>query len=268
MFYILSKVIWFLIQPTSFMVILAVIGIILLRTSWQSTAKTLLTISTVSLLIMGFSPLGNIILLPLEERFPRIKLSELTEPPTGIIVLGGAASSGILKIRGTLSLNDSSERLTEAVFLARRFPNAKLVFTGGAGSLIHKTVFPEADSAEYYFRKMGIDPSRIILEDKSRNTRENALFTKKLIKPKKGEKWLLVTSAFHMSRSMGCFRQVNIPVIAWTVDYRTVGYSDRLAFFNSVSQGFSKIDLAMKEWIGLFAYWITGKIPELFPAPK
>ena len=266
MFFILSKTIWFLIQPTSFLIFLGVVGIFLLWTKWAYIGKIVVTVCVLGLLILGLSPISNVMLLPLEERFSRPDLSQMPEHIDGIIVLGGASDTTVLKARKILALNEAGERFSETVLLAKRFPNAKIIFTGGTVAIWDKAI-PEAASAGYFFREIGINPNRIILESKSRNTIENALFTKEIIKPKAGQKWLLVTSAFHMTRAVGCFRQVGISVIPWPVDYRTRGDEDYTSFFLVLSDGLRQADLASKEWVGLLAYWLTGKIPDIFPAP-
>ncbi len=265
MFYIASKIFWFIFQPTGFLIFLGFAGIILLWTRWKKSGRLAVTASVLGLMIVGLSPIGYMLLLPLEERFERVDLTKLGGPPTGIIVLGGVTDSTIAKARNSMTLNDRGERLTEAVVLAKRFPDARIVFSGGSGSIFSKYE-PEAVSAGRYMEEMGVDKSRIILESKSRNTIENAKFSKQIINPKKGEKWLVITSAFHMSRSMGCFRTAGFDVYPWPVDYNTRGFREDIVKLPGVlSKGMLRTDIATKEWIGLVAYWLSGRTPELFP---
>jgi uncharacterized SAM-binding protein YcdF (DUF218 family) len=105
------------------------------------------------------------------------------------------------------------------------------------------------------------------VESQSRSTAENTVFTKRLIAPKPGERWLLVTSAYQMPRAIGAFRQADFRVDAYPVDYQTVGWQDLWMFSGSLMGGIGKTDTAVHEWLGLFAYWITGRIPVLFPGP-
>ncbi len=155
----------------------------------------------------------------LEDRFPVI--TSITEPVDGIIVLGGSVDQYLGQTRKQIILNNAAERLTSFVALARQFPKAKLVFTGGSGRLdqTHK----EADTAREFFTSMGLPQSRIIFEDRSRNTFENGIFTHRLVKPKASERWLLITSARHMPRSIGVFRQLGWNTIPYPVDYHTEG---------------------------------------------
>ena len=107
-----------------------------------------------------------------------------------------------------------------------------------------------------------------MLESESRTTAENATFTRQLVSPKPGERWLLVTSAFHMPRSMGAFRKAGFEVEAYPVDWRSRGWSDLASPFSSLSMGLARTDTAVHEWTGLIAYWMTGRSSELFPGPR
>jgi uncharacterized SAM-binding protein YcdF (DUF218 family) len=151
--------------------------------------------------------------------------------------------------------------MTEFVALARRYPDAKLVFSAGSASVFPDQP-PETDGAKLLFGELGIDPSRVIFEDRSRNTYENAVFSKALATPKPGEIWLLVTSASHMPRSVGVFRAAGWTVVPWPVAYKTGGpYTVRFGGH------FLHLDLALHEWIGLAAYRVLGRTNALFPAP-
>lgn len=108
---------------------------------------------------------------------------------------------------------------------------------------------------------------RLILEERSRNTRENARFSAELANPKPGERWLLVTSAWHMPRAVGCFRRAGFPVTAYPVDYRTAGPRDATRFNTFASDGLLEFDLAVKEWIGLVAYKLAGYTDAWMPGP-
>ncbi len=168
--------------------------------------------------------------------------------------------------RGEVALNEAAERMTVIAELARRFPNARIVFTGGSGRIIYDGV-TEASLAARLFESFGIAKERIVLEDKSRDTDENARFTKELLDPKPGERWLLVTSAHHMPRSVGVFRAAGFPVEAYPVDFRTRGAVDLLRPFSNVGDGLRRTDTAAREWVGLVAYRLTGRTDALFPAP-
>ncbi len=187
--------------------------------------------------------------------------------PDGIVVLGGAVSTDVSAARNEVVLNESAERLTVVADLARRYPNARIVFSGGSGALLFRDG-TEAEFALRLFETFGIARERIIAEDQSRNTVENAVFSKKLAEPKPGDTWLLVTSAYHMPRAIGIFRQEGFAVEAFPVDWRTRGKIDALRPFFTLGDGIRRTDTAVREWVGLAVYWLTGQSAELFPGPQ
>jgi uncharacterized SAM-binding protein YcdF (DUF218 family) len=221
--------------------------------------------SLIVLAILGLSPAGNALIIPLEERFPRWDATR--GAPDGIIVLGGAISPDVSTARGEVALNEAAERLTVAAELARRYPDARIVFSGGSGALIYDEG-AEAPLALRLLESLGIPRARITLEDRSRNTVENAVLSKAIAQPKPGERWLLVTSAHHLPRAVGVFRKAGFPVEAYPVDWRTRGTDDALRPFASVGDGLRRSDTAVREWVGLAVYWLTGRSSELFPGPR
>ncbi|MCC2112657.1 MAG: YdcF family protein [Hyphomicrobiales bacterium] len=263
MFFYLSKLVWFVLQPSAVLVGLVVIAALAGFTRFRRTSRVALILAATGLFIAGFSPFSSALYLPLEERFARV---EPRSDVAGIIVLGGVFDSDTAEARGTTEFNEAAERITEVIVLARRYPGARIFFTGGSARLFTKGM-TEAEGARRYFRSVGLDPARIFYDDQSRNTYENAIYTKALASPKPGETWLLVTSAFHMPRAVGCFRQVGMEVTPWPVDFRTAGWSSLKSVMRSPAQGLQRTDKAFKEWVGLIAYRLTGRIPSFFPAP-
>ena len=158
-----------------------------------------------------------------------------------------------------VNLNDSVERLTESILLIKRYPNAKVIFSGGSGVL----EYPELDHASVakkFFQNMGIDSNKLNYENKSRNTYENILFSKKLVNPKKNEKWLLVTSAIHLSRAMNVAEKLEWSFIPYPTDFhssKNFGFSSfyKLQFFHNINA----FNSASHEWFGLIAYYLMGR---------
>jgi uncharacterized SAM-binding protein YcdF (DUF218 family) len=264
MFFYFSRIVWFFFQPSSALLVVALIGAALLYTRWWRSGRFIVVAAILVLAIAGLSPLGQALILPLEERFS--PLADNAPAPDGIIVLGGAFDTLVSPARGVAALNEAAERLTSLVSLARRYPQAKLVFSGGAAQLFYAGA-READLARDMLGEAGLDPERLILEGRSRNTFQNALMTKGILRPKASERWLLVTSAYHMPRAIGSFRRVGFPVTAYPVDYRTRGPADLLRPFDKVSEGLRRVDIASREWVGLAVYRLTGRSSALFPAP-
>jgi uncharacterized SAM-binding protein YcdF (DUF218 family) len=265
MFFVASKVLGFLTVPSNLLIIAGLAGICLLLTRWRRLAHVLLIGSVATLAILGLSPLSNALLLSLSERFPAWEAGP--NDPDGVIVLGGTIDPDVSEVRNAIELDSSAERVTALLTLARRFPNARIVFSGGSGSLLQKPV-AEAPFARKLLAEFGMTGDRFIFEDTSRTTWENAINTRDLVQPKPGERWLLVTSSFHMPRSVGAFRMAGFEVEAYPVDWRTRGWNDATQTFDRLSSGLSRADVAIHEWRGLVTYWLVGRSSELFPSPR
>jgi uncharacterized SAM-binding protein YcdF (DUF218 family) len=263
MLFVLSKTLGFFTVPSNILISIGLIGLVMLCTRYRRLASWLIVTSLVLIALVGFSPLGRILTLPLEQRFPPWDASR--GAPDGIVVLGGAISPGISRARGVVALNGAAERITVAVELARRYPNARIIFSGGTASLFGGAL--EAPFAVREFEALGIARDRITAEEQSRNTIENAVFSRLLAQPKPGEHWLLVTSAIHMPRAIAAFRAADFPVEACPVNWHTRGPIDATVPFDSFIGGLNMTDAAVHEWIGLVAYRLAGKTDELFPAP-
>src|SRR3954464_9925079 len=177
MFFVLAKILGFFALPSNILISLGILGVLLMATRFARAGRRLAVITLVLLVIAGLSPLGNALILPLEERFPPWDSSRGT--PAGIISLGGALDTVVSEPRGEVALNEAAERMTAIAELARRYPDARIVFSGGSGRIIYDGV-TEASLAARLFESFGIARERIMLEDKSRDTDENARFTKEM----------------------------------------------------------------------------------------
>ena len=264
MFFALSKIAGFFAVPSNLVALVGLAGACLLLARRKRAGIALLVTSTVMLAIVGLSPLGNALLLGLSERFPPW---QATGSPDGIIVLGGAIDSEASAARNTIELDASAERVLTMLRLARQFPRARIAFSGGSGNLFLNSV-SEAPIAAQLLEEFGVSRDRILLEDNSRTTAENASMLRAKLAPKPGERWLLVTSAFHMPRAIGVFRKAGFDVEACPVDWRTRGWADATVPFDRLSSGLARTDVALHEWGGLVVYWLTGRSTELFPAPR
>jgi len=266
LFFVLSKTVGILLLPTNFLIALGILGIVLLFTRLASLGRVLMVISIALLAICGFSPLGNLLLYPLEHRFGPWQTKDAQGGVDGIVVLGGSVDADLSVAHQVPIVRTAGDRIIAAAALARRFPNARILFTGGSANLISNDA-READYAVEIFESLGIDKSRLIIERASRNTYENAVYSKALVAPKPGETWLLVTSAFHMPRSVGLFRKVGFAVEPCPVDWRVGGSEDLFSFTVLPGEGLGRTDTAVREWVGLVAYRLRGRIDELFPGP-
>ncbi|WP_018390634.1 YdcF family protein [Ancylobacter sp. FA202] len=264
MFFYASKIFWLVAAPSTLLTLLTLAGLAL-TLHWPRLGLTLATVGAVGLLLIGLGPFGRMMLVPLEGRFP--SYVEDGRPVDGIIVLGGSELPGISAARGQPSFQEAAERILAMGELARRYPQARVVFSGGSG-LMKRPPMEEANVVRMVLPQIGLAPDRVTFEDASRNTAENARFSKTLVNPAPGEKWLLVTSAYHMPRAVGCFRAAGFPVAAYPVDFRTTGNPGYFRLFGSVAEGMSFFELALREWVGLAVYYFTGRIDSPLPGPE
>ena len=257
--FFIGKLLTILMLPTALMIEGAVLGLLLRR---RRLGRGLLVLAIAAQAACLLLPVDAWSIRPLEDRFPAIAV-----PPDnvdGIVVLGGAIDDLTSRDRDAPTLNWAANRMTGFVELSRRYPHAKLVFTGGSGA-IEQGLANESDYARILFEQLGLPADRVMFEDKSRTTRENALYTAALVHPQPGERWVLLTSASHMPRAIGVFRQTGWSMLAWPVGYHS---RDRIAGYpQSLGQKLATLDWAAHEWIGLVAYYLQGFSNELFPAP-
>jgi uncharacterized SAM-binding protein YcdF (DUF218 family) len=231
MFCPISKVFWPIFAPSNVLILITAAAAVFALLLQSKLAAWLAAIGGCALVIGSFTPISYWLMLPLENRFPhwRAGFQPLVD---GVIVLGGGGGA------------------IELVELSQDFPQARLVYSGYEGSAVEYLLAKVA--------RLGADRERITVEIRSRNTFQNALYSKELIKPNARERWLMVTTASHMPRAIGCFRRVGFKVEAYPILYTAPDTGLR---------ALSMLDTAMKEWIGLLLYRATGKTDELFPAP-
>lgn len=263
-FFLASKIVWALISPDSLIVILGVFAWIAVLLNWQRVSRALLASCALLLLVIGFFPVGEWLIAPLENRFT--SNAALPGEVDGIVVLGGAISPRLSNIWQQPELGGGADRLTNFLYLARLYPNAQLVFTGGSGS-VTKQEFKEAEMARILFDQLGLAERAIVFESESRNTSENARNSRELVSPEDDENWLLITSAFHMPRSIGVFCQEGWSAQAYPVDhYSQKGHLLRINF--SFGENLSVLGTAVREWVGLTASRLSGRTDRFLPGER
>jgi uncharacterized SAM-binding protein YcdF (DUF218 family) len=249
MLFLISKTVGALLIPSNFLIAIGFVGLILICSRRQSLGRKLLVVCVAGFLAFGFSPTGNLLLVPLETRFPAWKPT--SGAPDGIVVLGGGV-----------------DRVIAAAKLARWYPKARVVYSGGNSNLI-RTEDTESDVAESTFVDLGLSRDRLFFDRRSRNTLENAEFSKAIATPRTGERWLLVTSAYHMPRSVGIFRKAGFPVEPYPVDdFKKRDWPELLTLHSTFLERVGTTDIAAREWMGLIAYRLAGRTNELFPSPE
>ena len=263
MFFVLSKVFWTLGNPANLLLVALCVGAVLLWTPWRRAGRRTIAVTALAGLAVSILPAGKMMIQHLENRFPVVR--QLPEKVDGIVALGGVVNQFVTRARGQVAVGGSAERLTEFARLARLYPQAKLVFTGGSGDLIRQDA-REGDVVAPLFRDLGLDPARVIIENNSRNTFENATMTRTLVGPGTDEIWIVITSAFHMPRAVGSFREAGWRVLPYPVDFMTPGDMTFTPTFN-LRSGLSALSDGIHEWLGLAFYRLTGKSDALYPGP-
>jgi uncharacterized SAM-binding protein YcdF (DUF218 family) len=263
MLFLLAKVFQGFAAPSQALLLFCVAGTLLCTLRRRRWGMRALYLSVGGFVLIAVLPIDRWLIEPLEDRFPQV-----IAPPAhvdGILVLGGAVDTDRTEDRGIPALNWAAERMTAFVGLARRYPEAKLVFTGGSGLLMPGSL-SEADVARALFTELGVDQKRMIYEDASRTTFENAELSRRLVHPKPDEVWILVTSANHMPRSVGVFRRLGWKMLPWPVAFKAPAGRDVAVLHPFVSH-LAIVDLAVHEWVGLLVYYLTGRTDALFPGP-
>lgn len=250
---------WWLARPSTLLLLVLIVGLVLTVRGRARLGSALSALALTGLVLTSLAPITVWLAAPLENRYPRP--TDLSDTK-GIVVLGGALEPHVTAARGTVSLNDGAERMTTFVALARRLPDARLVFTGGSSSIVGD-VPTEAEIARELFASLGLN-DRVVYEDRSRDTYENALFTKRLVNPAAGDRWLLVTSALHMPRALGSFQAVGWNVTPYPVDYLTSG-DVRMKVPPDIVGNLAELDRTVGEWLSLLAFRVLGRTSRLLP---
>lgn len=257
LFFIASKLIGAMLRPDTWIVI--ALGIIVLAMIRQRRRLALWcgSVTLLSLVTLAILPLGDLLLQPIERTYPANPSLAAVD---GIIILGGGEDARASAYWNQMQFNEGGDRFAAALMLARRFPEAKLLFTGGTGALrdLGGAAASEASMAERFFIAQGIAPARLILEGRSRNTAENARLSLVLANPDPDETWVLVTSAFHMPRATRSFEEAGWPsLVAWPVDYRTSRFADGIGW--NLTRNLQVLTTAIRELVGQLAYRLTGR---------
>lgn len=257
MFHLASKMLDLFFQPLNGLLIILIAALLLRYTHWKRLRRSLTFIAILGFFLCGFTQLPDYLLAKLESTVPPLTLEEL-EKPTGIIILGGAITEHKQARPNWYHINDGAERIIDGLMLAKHFPSAYLLFTGGNASISGKGG-NESAAFKRFIQQSNPLESAIYFENRAKNTWQNAKFSMQQLGQAASGKWLLVTSANHMPRALGSFTKAGFDVIGWPTDYR----ADRLHFpwlVTSSARQFSKLNLLIHELIGIAAYKISGKI--------
>ena len=262
--FILSKIVGILALPSNLILLALLVGTGLLFTRYFRLGRRLAAMAAMVIVVLAVVPIDRMLQEVMEDRFPQpVKLPERVD---GIIILGGSLSPSLSAARGQPIISGAADRITAMLRLMQRYPQARVVYSGGSGDPIDQEN-PEALWVKRLLDEMGYGTGAITFENRSRNTRENALYSAELMHPKPGETWLLVTSAMHMPRSVGVFRAIGWPVLAYPVDYHTLGKQSQTHMMRfDLSQGLGGLNPVAHEILGLVSYRSMGWSSSVFPS--
>lgn len=263
MFFVLSKVLWFVIQPLNLMVLLLIGSALASWRGMAGTARWMRLLAMLGLIAPIVLPIDKWLLVPLEQRFSAP--NPMPQQVDGVILLGGAQRPYLTHYWKEPELNGSVETLTTFLALARRYPQAKLLFSGGSGDIFRQDL-SEENTVRLFFKQQSFDDSRVQYENKSRNTYENALFSQRMVQPQKDQIWLVITNARTIPRAVGVFRNLDWNVVPIPADHTVVPGENWQPELNLVA-AFMQINEGLHEWLGMIAYYFSGKSKELFPSP-
>ncbi len=261
--FLVSKILGTLSLPSNLVMVLLLAGTGLSFTRFAPLARRILLAASLLVLVVAETPLSPDLAGFLEDRFSSHEPAHVD----GVIVLGGAVDPRISRARGYPSLNGAADRVTAMAALIHRHPEARVVYSGGSGDPLYPDE-TEAPIARQLLESIGVDTRAVVFEDRSRNTHENAVFSRQVMAPRPGETWLLVTSAVHMPRAVGSFRAVGWPVLPFPVNYGTTG--EPFAGFRptlDLGGGLNGLSSILHEYLGLAWYRLQGWTPAFFPGP-
>lgn len=259
--FLASKIFWLVAQPLSFAFFSLLAGLLLILARFRRSGGALGALGLLVLFLSLFTTTGPYLLQILENRFPRPSpRAELS----CIVVLGGAFENEVMAGRGGMEFNQAGDRFIETVRLATAYPAARILVSGGDGSF-SGAYEGDARASEAFFAAFGVARQRLIREEQSRTTFENAMNTKDLLAANGLENCALVTSAFHMPRSVALFQGLGIEVLPWPTDYRTSGKIRLGLDFTQPSLNAQLTTTAAREWIGLLGYRLSGRTSTVLP---
>ncbi|GEO85319.1 MULTISPECIES: YdcF family protein [Alphaproteobacteria] len=262
--FLISKLFWVVAQPLSLAFLAVLFALVALGAGLRRSGVALGAIACAILFVTLYTTTGSYVLQGLEARFPRP--ADDPQSLSCMIVLGGSFETEVTTTRGGIEMNQAADRFVEALRLARRFPQSVILVSGGDGSLSGRYE-GDAVASDRFFTVFGISSDRLLRETRSRTTAENVDNSRSLLLQNGLQNCLLITSAFHMPRAVGLFRSAGLAIVPWPTDYRTSGKVRLALDFTQPTLNAQQMATAVREWTGLAAYYLMGRIGALYPAP-
>ena len=260
MSFYLSKILWLILNPFNIFIFVTLLSIFLYFVKLRRLSLIIFLINFVFIALISFLPIGSYLIYNIEKEY-----HSYIKPPDhvdGILILGGATNPLLFNEYDQISLNGSSERLVESVFIIKKFYMAKVIFSGWSG-ILNWPDFDHAQVAKSFYNKIGIEIDKITFEDNSRNTYENIIYSKKIANPKINENWLLITSASHMKRALLIADKNNWDLIPYAVDFKNIKEFKLIPNLNLLSN-LNSFQQGSHEWLGLVSYYLMGRTDKVF----
>jgi len=259
LFFLGSKFFWALVMPANLGVLLLLGGGAIYALWRKRFGAWVMGAGVLVFGVFGVFNTGHALLYRLETRVPMVTAEALPQRVDGVLVLGGAVNARVSHWTNSPQFNEAADRIMAAHIITSRYPDARIVFSGGSG-LVSGGGMNEADAMRQYFEDIGNNSHNIVYEDRSRNTVENIHNSFKLVNPAPEEVWILVTSAFHMPRSLGIAEKLGWNLMAYPVDYRSQGSYNVIPARLDVLDNLYASNVSIRELIGLLAYKLTGRL--------
>ena len=250
-YFYLSKILGLFLSPVNFLFLFLLINLSIYYFFKKKIFKFFSIISLIFITIFAFFTIGNILINYLEKNYT--KQEEIYNIDAIVVLSGSENIINTTKFK-KLDLFGSSERLIAFVELANKYKDSKLIYLGGNSYLNNKNILSETEVAKIFFKNINFDINKVIFLNSSRNTLENFQTLSNYNKDKNFKNILLISSAFHMKRSLMIAEKFKLNLIPYAVDFRSFNSNDfknRWQKF-SVSKNFSNLDLAFNELIGYF----------------
>ena len=260
MTFYLSKILWLILSPFNIFIFITLFAILLYFFKLRRLSLIIFLVNFLFIALISFVPIGSYLIFKIEKEYHSyIKTPDQVD---GILILGGATIPLLYNEYDQISLNDSSERLAESVFIIKKFREAKVIFSGGS-RIINRPDLDHAQVAKSFYKKVGLETNKIIFENNSRNTYENIKYSKKIANPKINEDWLLITSASHMKRALLIADKIDWKLIPYAVDFKNIKNFKLTPNFNLL-ENLNSFHLGIHEWLGLVSYYLMGRTDKVF----
>ncbi len=262
----LKTLIDFITTPSTFLLLLAFLSLLALLIGWRRRAIGCLTLSLTGFVGFGFTSLSEVLIAPLSARFPAVDLA-LAEPPFGLIVLGAGLNEVHAHHNNALiELEDGGEAIPTVALLAQRYPDARIILSGGSGTDFPPAPLRAVDGMRRVLLEYGIAADRITFDPHSPSTVARAQNTLALVGDDADQVWWVITPAHRMPRLIGVYRKLGFEPVPYPIDFKWIPPFD-FSYFYHFSDGLRLTDLGAHEWRGLLLYYLTDKTETLFPGP-